>query len=100
APAVCSPRSLRDALPICFRGADLGGGGQRSGNDSYGNFSLSFSYHWPYPEAVFITHPEDQADIVLIHDFSLLPCHDLFFCEVFRSEEHTSELQSRENLVC
>src|SRR5690606_41900967 len=33
-------------------------------------------------------------------DRGLLPGHALFAVRAMRSEEHTSELQSRENLVC
>src|SRR5690606_41388755 len=46
--------------------------------------------------------------IILLRNFEGLPflfpgkflCHFIGFVHIFRSEEHTSELQSRENLVC
>src|SRR5690606_39715427 len=46
-------------------------------------------------DALPISQPADS----LLHD-SAEPLHSLGFYEHIRSEEHTSELQSREKLVC
>src|SRR5690606_34820079 len=45
----------------------------------------------------------EGTDVLLSPDFSFSPAQEQAFDEInnsFRSEEHTSELQSRENLVC
>src|SRR5690606_40338109 len=99
-PTVISPLSLHDALPICYRGellAMLAGTGEHFPADKlglgltylmitlwarlYGHVTLEVFGNYPLP----VRDPDALFDAVLA---------DL------RSEEHTSELQSRENLVC
>src|SRR2546430_5763017 len=43
-----------------------------------------------------------RSATISMHDFNLkaLACEHCHFDEEFRSEEHTSELQSQSNLVC
>src|SRR5690606_42094310 len=71
--------SLHDALPICARKIDL----------SARNLSKSFCVY-----TLGLTFPSDQS-------ICRRKCGAIFSLKgEFRSEEHTSELQSRENLVC
>src|SRR5690606_41234325 len=75
APAICT-LSLHDALPICSTAPVLGGW-----TTSYGSGDV-------IPAAW------------LVHDLRTTTAPDLLRHPGDRSEEHTSELQSREKLVC
>src|SRR5690606_39648731 len=99
APSEISPLSLHDALPIFFSGtfegaygwyADLWNRWQGPNDDGGKSFSLPT---WTN-RAVY---PGGREDPEIKRQESLMP-PDLF--QERRSEEHTSELQSRENLVC
>src|SRR5690606_42039254 len=82
-----SPLSLHDALPICGIGAMIRHGLNLAGVRILGN-------HFPY--ATFIINISGSLMMGIVAGYFAFkgdaPQH--------RSEEHTSELQSRENLVC
>src|SRR5690606_42066202 len=84
APTAISPLSLHDALPIYLRhvlGKDWGEG-------------------LPFDASSAGGRPgEGAAALVLKREADALRDGDRIYA-VVRSEEHTSELQSRENLVC
>src|SRR5690606_39797586 len=82
--ALCYTLSLHDALPIslCHR-------------------SLIYLNSFPHSLHLYIgnSNPSDKTQYSL-DSISFPPqCLHAFF-KITRSEEHTSELQSRENLVC
>src|SRR5207302_8792747 len=89
--------SLHDALPISWEVNGVTGG-----NSTYGTISSTGLYTppptVPSPATVTVTviSQENTADlanasVTIVSGVSV---------SVSRSEEHTSELQSRENLVC
>src|SRR5690606_41914479 len=90
------PLSLHDALPIS--GADARAGARGRAGAADGGVTLARRPVPPYIPAL-IVHPSRAEG---------RPCDARFASQVSRpcwrrprrSEEHTSELQSRENLVC
>src|SRR3712207_7179922 len=74
--------SLHDALPI-FAGVELGGLGGEDLADLGGH-----------------RQPQVGVDVDLAHAVLLDGHGNLVFRHALRSEEHTSELQSRQYLVC
>src|SRR5690606_40434561 len=90
------PLSLHDALPIFSQGAKPGKGGVLPGAKITKEISeirgvpMGVDVLSPPNHSAFNNIPELVDFIERIADATGLP----------RSEEHTSELQSRENLVC
>src|SRR5690606_41739408 len=84
--------SLHDALPISILMASttrqLGGSGIRIFNQDYESPLLRDLYRRDGPGKVTVKSNPFDIGYILVLD------------EKNRSEEHTSELQSRENLVC
>src|SRR5690606_41713878 len=89
-PPQISTLSLHDALPIFDGGAVV----------------VALSGHEPRGAAVALIYRHREAEMhALLRAAHLLPvgcavCAVEHAAVVLRSEEHTSELQSRENLVC
>src|SRR5690606_23868500 len=54
----------------------------------------------PYRRFLFVVLPLTKPALVTTAVFSFIWTWNDFFTQLVRSEEHTSELQSRENLVC
>src|SRR5690606_41456965 len=78
--------SLHDALPICFAGIPPQG---------------SYLYRFPVRQSGtywYHAHSGFQEQLGLYGPLIIDPLEPEPFA--YRSEEHTSELQSRENLVC
>src|SRR5690606_41921419 len=94
APPVSSHLSLHDALPIC-EGADRPArpeeGACRRDDRERGGALGELKHHL---RALALGEREDLADGTREES------HEHRRREDLRSEEHTSELQSRENLVC
>src|SRR5206468_11639741 len=89
------PLSLHDALPICLEPADPGG------DNAAGAHRVAWQLAIPagLPDRLLARHPRELAEAVRAPD--LLDRQELAGLEVVaRSEEHTSELQSRSDLVC
>src|SRR5690606_41798975 len=84
-----SPLSLHDALPICVLGPDRDGrfeGGEAPDLDQF-----------VAARPLLAEQLEAQAQLLLRTPGDRLIARSSW---AWRSEEHTSELQSRENLVC
>src|SRR5690606_39576487 len=95
-PPCLSPLSLHDALPIFLTVAVVTKPFQFEGGK---RMSVAESGLKELEESVdsLITIPNEKLLAVMGKKTSLL---DAFAAANDRSEEHTSELQSRENLVC
>src|SRR5690606_41708379 len=90
APAVLSPLSLHDALPISLLGRAYA---ERASND-YKLADLAAARRH-IARALQLLEGVDDPDLLLVTQQQ-----DAIYADDARSEEHTSELQSRENLVC
>src|SRR5690606_41875330 len=92
--------ALHDALPICSGPFSLTGQPNAMGGRETGSLSNLLPGH---REAA---NPDHRAEVARYWGVEALPANpgltaiDLFDAVHDRSEEHTSELQSRENLVC
>src|SRR5690606_41745412 len=96
--ATISPLSLHDALPISLAGGKRGA--------ALHHFRV-ISLREPAYESVGIDVPGSFPDLLVGDAFLVEPyivlqpaAEQEYVLEHDRSEEHTSELQSRENLVC
>src|SRR5690606_40843258 len=97
-PTESHPLSLHDALPICFAGAD----------PDYRipiRIVTETAWHSLFARNLFIQANQEELarhvpefTVIQAPNFHATPEEDGTNSE--RSEEHTSELQSRENLVC
>src|SRR5690606_41885765 len=89
APSLISPLSLHDALPISIHEQNI-------------SFPLCkiiiFVTFGVYITQMNVTLLADKITECLAPELTISSCH--FLLHMARSEEHTSELQSRENLVC
>src|SRR5690606_42110451 len=85
--------SLHDALPISQAEFDIPYGNLAQ-NCGYAMIAQRYGYEYGYDERALAKIAVDQR---------FNACHyppAIFHGQPIRSEEHTSELQSRENLVC
>src|SRR5690606_41751270 len=87
APTEIHPLSLHDALPIC-------------GHSTFSKASAQVLSRFYGTDAILFTATSDSLPGVERSFDSLAACADEIGRSRVRSEEHTSELQSRENLVC
>src|SRR5690606_39599937 len=83
--------SLHDALPISHR--HVSAGHALGAGDDVGLVAVAL-------RTEVLTEPAEGADHLVRHQQHVVPVADLPHALEVRSEEHTSELQSRENLVC
>src|SRR5690606_41626280 len=94
----CYPLSLHDALPIYGGGGMMGQRGHRRqrwrGHDLNGPAASAAGAGDPFADTDLAPPPVGDLQLA---DLALFDYLDQF---PDRSEEHTSELQSRENLVC
>src|SRR5690606_39321643 len=89
--------SLHDALPISFRIPGVEG---LSLDANFGvDEMLNFNKRWTKPWMLYTLDGfDDNGEPILSGSERGVSQPELF--QRYRSEEHTSELQSRENLVC
>src|SRR5690606_40949001 len=85
--------SLHDALPISSAGSRSR---KRTNIPERNSMSIDLD------NATFLGYRRENGRVGVRNHVIILPVDDLSnaACEAVRSEEHTSELQSRENLVC
>src|SRR5690606_39366351 len=88
APSEICTLSLRDALPICHR--------LRPGDQSRFHYELAAPHLKPHFRVLEAACGDGAGTRFLAERVAELVAVDL----EARSEEHTSELQSRENIVC
>src|SRR5690606_39860696 len=89
--AACCPLSLHDALPILLFGAQGLLGPWLAAHD----IKIVFAVPGIVLATIFVTFPFVARELI-----PLMQEQGVEEEEAARSEEHTSELQSRENLVC
>src|SRR5204862_8008396 len=96
APTARYPLSLHDALPICDRAHPHQRCSRRTGQDRrLGEWCVDHA-----PRAELLLEAEGHLERATVHVHVLAEHEDTLVAPHLRSEEHTSELQSRRDLVC
>src|SRR5690349_9133874 len=94
-PSALYPLSLHDALPICSRRSAAPGRSASTARES-----ISISSTPPTARSGRASPPRSTTSARSASSAASPPCWSCSRCSASRSEEHTSELQSRRDLVC